>query len=135
MHLIVRGLAALFLLSSLTVVKADVEKAYDGNLYERLTETGEVVLVDIYASWCPTCAKQQKVLQDYINNNPDKKFHILKVDFDTQKEVVKKFQAPRQSTLILFVGHERYWFSVAETRYEKIAEQLDQAIAEAKLWL
>jgi len=132
MHLIVRGLAALFLLSSLTVVKADVEKAYDGNLYERLTEGGEVVLVDIYASWCPTCAKQQKVLQDYINNNPDKKFHILKVDFDTQKDVVKKFQAPRQSTLILFVGQERHWFSVAETRYEKIAEQLDQAIAEAK---
>lgn len=132
MHLIVRGLVALFMLSSLTVVKADVEKVYDGNLYERLTETGEVVLVDIYASWCPTCAKQQKVLQDYINNNPDKKFHILKVDFDTQKDVVKKFQAPRQSTLILFVGQERYWFSVAETRYEKIAEQLDQAIAEAK---
>lgn len=132
MHLIVRGLVALFLLSSLTVVKADVEKAYDENLYERLTEGGEVVLVDIYASWCPTCAKQQKVLQDYINNNPDKIFHILKVDFDTQKDVVKKFQAPRQSTLILFVGQERYWFSVAETRYEKIAEQLDQAIAEAK---
>lgn len=97
--------------------------------FESLQEQGEVILVDVYASWCPTCAKQQEVLKTYQEKNPKKSFHVLVVDFDKDKDIVRQFRAPRQSTLLLYKGKEQFWFSVAETRADIIAAELDKAIA------
>lgn len=97
--------------------------------FEQLQQAGEVILVDIYATWCPTCAKQQKVIDAYKKANPDKALYTLVVDYDKQKDVVKAFRAPRQSTLLLFKGSQQHWFSVAETREQVIAEALDKAFA------
>jgi thiol-disulfide isomerase/thioredoxin len=93
--------------------------------FEQLQAEGAKILIDIGASWCPDCAKQQVVLTEYQAENPDSGIHILAVDFDTQKEWVTHFRAPRQSTLILFNGTEQVWFSVAETRKEQIFTALD----------
>lgn len=93
--------------------------------FQELQAQGAKVLVDISASWCPDCQKQKEILTEYQEENPDSGLHVLNVDFDTQKEWVTHFNAPRQSTLILFSGEERVWFSVAETRREKIFEALD----------
>jgi len=43
---------------------------------------------------------------------------------------VTRFAAPRQSTLILYRGEERLWFSVAETRRDAIFTRLSDALAE-----
>jgi len=96
--------------------------------FEALQATGEVVLVDIHADWCSTCAKQQAALEQYRAANPGKKFHILKVDFDRQKDLVRQFRAPRQSTFLLYKGNDQFWYSVAETRYEVIAAEIDKAL-------
>jgi len=93
-----------------------------------LQSSGQVVLLDIYAEWCSTCAKQQAALEKYRTANPDKKFHILEIDFDKNKDVVRQFRAPRQSTFLLYKGNEQFWYSVAESRYEVIASELDKAI-------
>ncbi len=95
--------------------------------FEELQSQGAVILVDVFADWCPTCARQQDVLAGYMAENPGKELHILEVNWDNQKEWVRHFRAPRQSTLLLFVGEEQYWFSVAETRSEQIAAELDRA--------
>ena len=87
-----------------------------------------MILIDVYASWCPTCAKQQTAITAYRQANPDKKFHVLVVDFDKDKKFVRQFRAPRQSTLILYRGNEQFWFSVAESRPQVIAAELDKAI-------
>jgi thiol-disulfide isomerase/thioredoxin len=96
--------------------------------FEALQKSGEVVLIDIHADWCSTCAKQTKQLTKYQTENPDKVFHILQVNFDDQKDVVRHFRAPRQSTLLIYKGDEQFWYSVAETRYQEISDQLDRAI-------
>lgn len=99
--------------------------------FEALQQQGAVIMVDIFATWCPTCARQQEVIADYRANNPDKAFHILEVDFDDQKEWVRHFRAPRQSTILLYAGEQQFWYSVAETRPEVIAAELDKAILAA----
>ena len=81
----------------------------------------------MFAAWCPTCAQQQKVLAAYRALHPDVPLHILTIDFDNQKEFVRKYGAPRQSTLILYRGEERVWFSVAETRADVIFAELNKA--------
>lgn len=98
--------------------------------FAELQAQGAVILVDIWAEWCPTCAEQQRVLKAFQEEHPDSELHILQVNFDTQKPVVTRFAAPRQSTLILFRGEERIWFSVAETRRDAIFQQLGEALAE-----
>ncbi|MCA1733313.1 MAG: thioredoxin family protein [Acidobacteria bacterium] len=99
--------------------------------FESLQSKGELVLIDVHASWCPTCAKQQEILSSFKAKHPDVPLHVLTVDFDDQKEWVKHFRAPRQSTLLLYRGEEQVWFSVAETRSDVIFEKLLKA-AEAE---
>ncbi|MFW5432172.1 MAG: thioredoxin family protein [Methylophilaceae bacterium] len=122
-------LAAFVLLFSFTLnATASTDEPYTEARFKALQEAGEVVLLDIHATWCTTCAKQQAALNKYIAKNPESKFHILKIDFDKQKKVVRQFRAPRQSTFLLYKGQEQFWFSVAESRYDVIAAELDKAI-------
>ncbi len=95
--------------------------------FKALQEKGALVLVDVHAGWCPTCVKQQKILDDYEAEYPDVGLHRLLVDFDEQKDWVKYFKAPRQSTLLLFRGGEQVWFSIGETRAEKVFEAINTA--------
>lgn len=94
--------------------------------FAALQAENQLVLVDIYATWCPTCAQQRKILEAYRARHPDVAFHTLEVDFDQDKEAVKRFRAPRQSTLLLYRGDEQLWFSVAETRQDAIFAAINQ---------
>ncbi len=100
--------------------------------FNELQAAGEVVLVDVWADWCSTCKKQHEAIAQYRAANPDKDFHILQVDFDRDKQWVRHFRAPRQSTLLLYAGEQQFWYSVAESRPEIIAAELDKAIAAAR---
>lgn len=111
-----------------TTASALEKEPFTKERFDQLQAQGAVVLVDIGASWCPDCKKQQEVLSQYDSERPEAPLHVLAVDFDTQKEWVTHFRAPRQSTLILFEGTEQLWFSVAETRKEQIFNALDAAL-------
>ncbi|GGA66687.1 hypothetical protein GCM10011369_05360 [Neiella marina] len=100
---------------------------FDEQTYKQLQSDNQLVLIDVKASWCPTCAKQGKILKRYFDNNPDSKITLLEVDFDDQKPWVTHFKAPRQSTLVLMQGEQRLWLSVAETREDKIVAALQAA--------
>ncbi|MGE0337568.1 MAG: thioredoxin domain-containing protein [Gammaproteobacteria bacterium] len=97
--------------------------------FEALQGANALILVDVHANWCPTCKKQGAALDAYEAAHPDVTLHRLVVDFDTQKDWVKHFKAPRQSTLILYRGTAQRWFSVAETRPAALAEAIDAAAA------
>ena len=118
--------AALALVSSLALAASE---AFSEARFQALQSEGALILVDVHADWCPTCATQQKVLDAYQAAHPDRALHRLVVDFDKQKEWVKHFKAPRQSTLLLYRGTEQQWFSVAETRQDEIFKAIDTAAA------
>lgn len=123
-------LISLVLLPSLSLSAIGANKeAFTQERFEALQADGKVILVDVYATWCPTCKKQQQALSQFQAENPEAEFHILVVDFDKNKKWVRQFRAPRQSTLLLYVGDRQHWFSVAETRYDVIAQELNKAIA------
>ena len=129
MKLLRRTLITLLALAPLSLAWASSKEPFTQERFDQLQSAGEVVLIDVYATWCPTCAKQQAVLEAYKKANPDKNLHTLVVDYDKQKDVVKAFRAPRQSTLLLFKGAKQHWFSVAETREQVIAEALDKTFS------
>lgn len=106
-----------------------VHEPFTPECFAELQKADEFVLVDVFATWCPVCAQQQKVLADFKKARPSARLHMLQVDFDDQKEWVTHFKAPRQSTLILFKGEERLWFSVAQTDKDTIFNALNEALA------
>lgn len=95
--------------------------------FKQAQANNEVVLIDVFATWCPTCKRQSMILADYFHKNPTSKVKVFVVDFDEQKDWVSYFKAPRQSTLILYKGEKQLWFSVAETKADVITQQLTNA--------
>jgi thioredoxin 1 len=104
-------------------------EAFTQERFAALQQEGALILLDVHADWCPTCARQQQILADFHAQYPDVPLHVLRIDFDSQKRYVRQFRAPRQSTFILYRGTERVWFSVAETSPEVIFSELNKAAA------
>lgn len=118
-------------LLALAVVAGDLagqeQEAFTDERFAELQEQDALILLDVFASWCGTCARQQEVLAEYRARHPEVALHTLTIDFDERKDLVRRFAAPRQSTLILYRGDERIWFSVAESRREVIFAELNRA--------
>lgn len=127
MKLLSKAFASLLLMVVMWNAQAFEKEPFSQERFDELQAAGEVVLVDVFATWCPTCAKQQAAIAAYADANPDNKFYVLIVDFDDNKDMVRQFRAPRQSTLLLYKNNQQLWFSVAEIRPEVIAAELDKA--------
>jgi len=125
-----RAACGLLLMACAALAMAQRE-AFSEARFQALQAEGALVLVDVHADWCPTCAMQQTVIAAYAAARPQVRLHHLIVDFDADKRWVTHFRAPRQSTLILFRGTEQLWFSVAETREAEIFAAIDKAVAAA----
>jgi thioredoxin-like negative regulator of GroEL len=88
--------------------------------FSQLTTSGQPVLVDIYAKWCGTCKKQSQVIAKYFGAHPTSTITVLRVDYDKQKDVVKRFKATRQSTLIAFHQGKEQSRLIAQTKQQTL---------------
>lgn len=118
------GAAVLAAVLSASSLAAQSKESFTQERFRALQAENALILIDVFADWCPTCAIQQDVLAEFRMEHPEVPMHTLTVDFDEQKEWVSHFNAPRQSTLILYRGEEQLWFSVAETRADRIVNEI-----------
>ena len=88
--------------------------------FEQLKSEDASILIDVYATWCPTCRQQKSVIEKYLEQNPKSDLTVLKVNYDDQKKWVKHFKAFRQSTLIMYKGEKEVDRSIAETNEKKL---------------
>ena len=77
---------------------------YRADRFARAQAEGKPVLIDITASWCPVCRVQNAVITRDLFKPEFARYAIFDVDFDSQKDVVRQFDATTQSTLIIFRG-------------------------------
>jgi thioredoxin 1 len=89
---------------------------------------GKSILVEIHASWCPTCQAQKPILGKLFADPKFKNLAVFRVDFDSQKDEVRNFKARIQSTLITFKGSEEIARSVGDTNAASIADLLALAL-------
>ncbi len=99
-------------------------KPFDQAGFEAAQAAGKPILVEIHADWCPTCRAQEPIISKLLQDPKNADFVVLRVDFDQQKDVVKRFHAQYQSTLIVFKGGKEVSRSTGETRKGAIAAQL-----------
>ena len=63
---------------------------------------GQAILVDVFAPWCPVCRKQQTTIQSVQKERPN--LVVFQIDYDSSKELLKRFNVQKQATLIMFKG-------------------------------
>ena len=103
---------------------------YTGAELEGLAGSGAPYLINFHASWCPTCAAQQRVLDALQGESAAyAAIPILRVDWDNygNSELARDLAIPRRSTLVLMRGTSELGRLVAETRKDRIAGLLDLA--------
>ncbi|GHG60678.1 hypothetical protein GCM10010919_04320 [Alishewanella longhuensis] len=116
-------LSAIFFFNPATASAEHLTKhkqPFTEDVFRQAQADGKLILIDVFAPWCPTCRKQHAVLNDYLAANPQSELLVLEVDFDNQKEWVTYFKAPRQSTLVLYRGEEQLWLTVAQTKEKDV---------------
>lgn len=97
------------------VASAAELKPFTQQDFNNLTHDGKPVVVDVSATWCPTCKAQKPVIESLSKQPAYKDVAILTVDFDADKAVLKQFKVSMQSTLIAFKGGKEMSRSVGDT--------------------
>lgn len=129
----------LALSASLTLMPLST-RAGEATLYtpgaaEAAMDAGKIVLLDFWASWCSTCAAQERVLAALKAENPayEEKIAFFVVDWDEhgKGELSKALKIPRRSTLVALKGRQELGRIVAGTSTEDIKALLDMALAAA----
>jgi thioredoxin 1 len=101
---------------------------YTPAAFDAAQKTGRSILVEIHATWCPTCKAQAPILADLEKNPKFQNLLVLHVDFDSQKDAVRRFGARMQSTLITFKAGKETGRSVGDTARDSLAALLNKAI-------
>jgi thioredoxin 1 len=109
------ALVSAFVAGTYIEAKASPQVPFTAEAFEAAQREGKSVLVDIWASWCPTCKAQAPVIEGLVNSKKFEGLTAFRVDFDAQADVVRSLGAQQQSTLIVFKGGKEVGRSVGET--------------------
>ncbi len=121
------GLFAAALLGWSAASQAATEAPFTQGAFAEAQKSGKPILVDVWASWCPTCKAQAPTLSSIQADPANKDLVVLKVDFDAQKDVVQAFGVRMQSTLIVFHGLTEKGRSTGDTNPASIKALIAKA--------
>jgi len=112
---VIAGLALCLTLPLASAAFAQGKKPFTAAAFEAAQAQGKPILIDVSASWCPTCRAQAPILSKLMSDPRFKTLVAFNVDYDSQKDVLRKLNVQRQSTLIVFKGKQEAGRSVADT--------------------
>jgi thiol-disulfide isomerase/thioredoxin len=96
--------------------------------FDKLTHEGKPVVLDISATWCPTCKEQKPIIDNLMKQPAYKDVTLMNIDFDSAKPTLKKFKVTMQSTLVAFKAGKEAGRSVGDTSPEGIEGLVKKAI-------
>jgi thiol-disulfide isomerase/thioredoxin len=109
-------IATLVALSSiLSIATAGEIKPFSQQEFDKLTQDGKPVVLEVTAPWCPTCRQQKPIIDGLMNQPAYKDVTLMAIDFDSAKPTLKTFKVNMQSTLIAFKGDKEVARSVGDT--------------------
>ena len=107
---------------------ADTVPTFDARAFADAQKADRPILIAIHASWCPTCKVQAPILSELRADPKFKNLAYFVIDFDSQKDLVNRFGARMQSTLIAFKGDKEEGRSVGDTKRDSIYALVGKSI-------
>ena len=104
------------------------KKPFDQKAFEAAQAAGQPILIDVSAPWCPVCWVQAPILGRLTSEPRMKSLVIFTVDFDSQKDLLRKLKVQKQSTLIVFKGKKEVGRSTGDTNPGSIEALLSKSI-------
>lgn len=105
---------------------------YAPGVLQPAMDRGDRIILDFYASWCTTCARQTRVMDALRAANPayDQNLTLIQIDWDIYRTspLVAEFNVPRRSTLIALKGNVELGRTVAGTAVSEIQALFDAAL-------
>ncbi len=105
---------------------------YTPGVAEDAMARGDRIILDFYATWCSTCARQQRIMDQLRAQNPayDQRLTLIHVDWDSygNGDLVRRFAVPRRSTIIALKGEQELGRTVAGTSASVIQGLFDLAL-------
>ena len=126
---LVNFFSALFIFLSLfNLAEAGERKPFSQDIFSASQAADESIVVYVYAPWCTTC-KQQEVIIDKIMQEPRfDKVRYYVVDFDNDKEGMRKLKANTRSAILVFKGKRELTRSANDTDAVSIQNLLEKAL-------
>ncbi|MCJ2091229.1 thioredoxin family protein [Methylobacterium sp. J-072] len=121
--LVCSGLAA-----CLSPALAGEAMPFSAAAFEAAQKSGKPILIEVSAPWCPICKTQKPILAKLGAEPRFKELQIFDIDFDSQKDLLRRFNARMQSTLIAYKGETETGRSVGETQPEWIEGLLEKTL-------
>lgn len=106
------------LASFMSLAVAGEIKPFSQAGFDALAAAGKPVVLDISATWCPTCKAQKPIIDSLMKQPAYKDVTLMTIDFDSEKPTLKKFKVNMQSTLVAFKGTQEVGRSVGDTNPE-----------------
>lgn len=117
---IVRTLVGLLLAAFTSLALAGSIEQYDQAKFDKLAAEGKPIVISVRAPWCPNCRKQDPIQSHLMTTSPYRDYTLFTIDFDSQKELLKKYHVSTQSTIIAFHGKDEVGRTVGDTHEESI---------------
>ena len=76
--------------------------------FNDVISSGQLVLVDFYATWCGPCKSMHPVLQELKQRLSDQ-IRILKIDVDRHQNTAAQYRIHSVPTLMLFRNGQTLW--------------------------
>jgi thiol-disulfide isomerase/thioredoxin len=103
-------------------------KPFNQAAFDAAQAAGKPILVEVTAPWCPVCKAQAPILAKLRSEARFKNLQTFTIDFDSQKDLLKKFNVQKQSTLIAFKGKQEAGRSTGDTNAGSIEALLAKSI-------
>ena len=68
-------------------------QSFDEKSFEAAQAAGKPILIEVTAPWCPTCKAQKPILSQLSQQPKFKDMMAFQIDFDSQKDLLRKFDA------------------------------------------
>lgn len=127
-RIVILGAAALALIPAAIPAAMAEPQDYSEQAFAAAQAAGKPILLDVHAPWCPTCKAQEPILSKLSAQPKFKDFVVMRIDFDSKKNLLRKFKVRYQSTLIVFKGAKEVGRSTGNTDPASIEALLDKAV-------
>lgn len=122
-----RIIVSSLLLGAVSWVHALDIKPYSAESLAAAEKAGQPVALHFHADWCPTCRAQDKTLES-MKSEKGLDLTILTVNYDTEKDLKKRFNVRTQSTMVVLKGTKEVARLAGDTSADSIRGVLKAAL-------